>query len=103
MAQHVTFFRMKVQPGKIDELKRLMDEEGSQARNLGSAGWEATVVGQTKDDPNTLWGAVTWDTSERYYANAEDPAQSEWYQKSRALLESDPEWFDCDVFEEQRA
>lgn len=94
---------MKVQPGKVDEMKQLVRDRGAENRRQASAGWERTVVGQTKDDPNTLWVAVTWDTSERYYANAESPDQNEWYQKMRALLESDPEWFDCDVVEEQTA
>lgn len=103
MAQHVTFFRMKVQPGKIDEMKQLVKDRGAENRRQSGAGWESTVAGQSKDDQNTLWVAVTWDTSERYKANAEDPKQNEWYEKMRALLESDPEWFDCDVIEEQRA
>jgi len=94
---------MKVQPGKVDEMKQLVRDRGAENRRQASAGWEKTVVGQVKDDPNTFWGTVTWDTSERYYANAQSPEQNEWYQKMRALLESEPEWFDCDVVEEQTA
>jgi hypothetical protein len=102
MAQHVTFARMKVLPGKLGDLTKLM-EEGGEARRMGSAGWERTVVGKSKNDPDTVWIAVSWDTSERYYANAESPEQNEWFQKTRALLASDPEWFDCDVIQEQSA
>lgn len=102
MAQHATFFRMKVQPGKVDELTQLM-EERAEASRLAGAGWEGTIAGRSKNDPDTVWVAVTWDTSDRYYANAESPEQNQWYQRMRALLESDPEWFDCDVIEEQRA
>lgn len=103
MAQHVTFFRMKVKPGKVDELRELVRQRRDEARRLADTGWESTVAGQSKDDRNTVWVAVTYDTSEHYYANAENPDQNEWYEKMRALLESDPEWFDCDVLEEQRA
>jgi heme-degrading monooxygenase HmoA len=103
LAQHVTYFRMKVQPGKIDDLKRLTHDQGAEARRLADSGWEKTVIGQSKSDPNTVWGVVTWDTTERYQANANAPEQNEWYQKMRALLESDPEWFDCDVIDEQTA
>jgi hypothetical protein len=50
-----------------------------------------------------MWGAVTWDTSENYYKNAESPEQNKDYEQMRALLAGDPEWFDCDVLEETRA
>jgi heme-degrading monooxygenase HmoA len=100
MAEHVTFFRMKVQPGKLDELIRLMSDE---PENSASAGFEAAIVGKSKDDPNTIWAAVSWDTSERYYANAQSPEQNAEYEKMRALLEADPEWFDCDVVQELQA
>ncbi|HUF53327.1 MAG TPA: antibiotic biosynthesis monooxygenase [Dehalococcoidia bacterium] len=99
MAEHVTFFRMKVQPGKLDELVRMMSEE---PENAASRGFQSAIVGQSKDDPNTVWTAIAWDTSERYYANAESPEQNAEYEQMRALLESEPEWFDCNVLEEQR-
>jgi hypothetical protein len=100
MAQHVTFFRMKALPGKVDELTAMMSsmDDESQARERG---WVGDVVGRRKDDPDEIWGCVTWDTSERYYANADSPEQNAEYEKMRALLASDPEWFDCDVLEER--
>ena len=62
-----------------------------------------SIAGRRKESPDEVWGCVTWDTSDRYYANAESPEQNEWYERMRGLLASDPEWFDCDVIEEQRA
>ena len=103
MAEHVTFFRMKVQPGKVDEMKQLVSDRGAENQRQAGAGWQSTVVGQSKSDPNSFWGAVTWDTTARYQANADTPEQNAWFQKMRALLESDPEWFDCDVLEQQSA
>jgi quinol monooxygenase YgiN len=100
MSQHVTFARMKVQPGKLDELTKLMDENPAR---LTDKGWTSTIVGKTKDDPDTLWLCVTWDNSDRYYANAGNPEQNAQYERMRALLAADPEWFDCDVVEEQSA
>ena len=101
MAEHVTFFRMKVQPGKLDELKALMS--GDEGQRLAGRGWKQTIVGSGKNDPNDVWVAVTWDTSDNYYANAGSPEQDAEYQKTRALLTSDPEWFDCDLLEDSRA
>lgn len=101
MAEHVTFWRMKVLPGKVDELRALMAENGDD--RLKDRGWVASVAGRHKENPDEVWGCVTWDTSERYYANAESPEQNATYERMRALLAADPEWFDCNVIEEQRA
>lgn len=103
MAQHVTFFRMNVQPDKMDEFLALMEDSPEETQRLAQAGWERNIGGRSKDDPNTFWGVVTWDTSERYYANADDPEQGKWYQQIRPLLTGDPEWFDCDLVVEQSA
>ena len=103
MAQHVTFWRMKVQPGKLGELRALMDARGSEAARLKATGWVQTVVGERKDAADEIWGAVTWDNSDNYYKNAAAPEQDEWYRKLRSLLVSDPEWFDCNVIAEERA
>jgi hypothetical protein len=102
MAKHVTFFKMKVQPGKASELQKLMSDTQDLDR-VKKAGFQMSVLGTRKDNPDEMWGAVTWDTSENYYKNAESPDQNKEYEKMRALLTADPEWFDCDVIEEQRA
>ncbi len=102
MAQHVTFWRMKVQPGKIGDLKALMNARQEEAR-LKATGWVQTVVGERKDGSDEIWGVVTWDTSDNYYRNAQSPEQNQWYEKMRSLLSADPEWFDCDVVEDSHA
>ena len=93
---------MRVQPGKAEELRQLMDTAADDQR-LRERGWVMSIAGRRKESPDEVWGCVTWDTSDRYYANAESPEQNEWYERMRGLLASDPEWFDCDVIEEQRA
>jgi heme-degrading monooxygenase HmoA len=100
MAQHVTFFKMNVQPGKADDLIKLMS---GNAPAVGARGFERSIAGKSKDNPDEVWVAVTWDTSERYYANAESPEQNAQYEKMRALLTADPEWHDCDVLTEETA
>lgn len=102
MAEHVTYWRMQVAPGKMDELRAHIGATPGEDRIRG-AGWKGTVVGVRKDNPNEIWGCVTWDNSANYRKNAEDPAQNEWFQKTRSFLTADPEWFDCDVLEERRA
>ena len=103
MAEHVTVWRMKVVPGKGDELAELLHNEPPDLDRLSAAGWVATIIGRRKEHPDELWGTVTWDTSDNYYANADDPQQHAWYTRLRALLTEDPEWFDCDLVSEERA
>ena len=102
MAKHVTFWKMKVQPGTVGEIQKIMSSMEDQQR-IKSAGWEMTVVGTRKDNPDEIWGMVTWDSSDRYYKNAESPEQNKDYEQMRKLLAAYPEWFDCDVVEESRA
>lgn len=96
MGKHVTFWKMKVKPGQADALTAMMSDPAVEA-DMRSRGWEMDVTGVSKNDPNEIWGCVTWDTSERYYANAESSEQNAIYEKMRALLAEDPEWHDCDV------
>lgn len=102
MAKHATFWRMNVKPGQMDALQALMSDP-KMAADMKARGWETDVTGVSKKNPNEIWGAVTWDTSERYYANADSPEQNAIYEKMRAMLTGDPEWFDCDVLFESRA
>jgi len=101
MAEHVTFWRMKVLPGRVDDLRAFMADDG--ADRLEDRGWVMSLAGRRKENADEVWGCVTWDTSERYYANADSPEQNAEYVKMRALLAEDPEWFDCDVIEDRRA
>jgi hypothetical protein len=93
---------MKVKPGKIGEITKIMSSQEDQER-IKRTGWQLTVVGARKDNPDEIWGMVTWDNSDNYKKNADSPEQSADYMKMRELLAADPEWFDCDVVEEARA
>jgi len=102
MGKHVTFWRMKTQPGKLAEIQKIMSSAEDQQR-IKATGWEMTVIGTRKDNPDEIWGMVTWDNSENYKKNADSPEQNKDYEQMRALLAADPEWFDCDLVEESHA
>jgi hypothetical protein len=102
MAQHVTFWKMKVKPGKVGELRAVMSDPKEEAR-IKAAGWQMTIIGTRKDNPEEVWGMVTWDSSDRYYKNAESPDQDKDYQKMMQFMTGEPEWFDCDLVEESHA
>jgi hypothetical protein len=54
-------------------------------------------------DPDEFVAIVRWDTTENYNKNSERPETDAWYQKFRANLIADPEWFDGTTAEETKA
>ena len=102
MGKHVTFFRMQVKPGQKDALNALMSDPSMEAQ-MKARGWEMDITGSSKNNPDEVWACVVWDTSDRYYKNAESPDQDKDYQKMMQFLTGEPEWFDCDIAEERHA
>lgn len=85
-----TVARMKVQPGKLEELRRVMDE--AEARPVeGFLGTRILVPNEWRDE---VLMVVFFADRERYEANADDPRMHEDYLRYRALLDADPEWID---------
>ncbi len=88
--QYGTVAKFKVQPGKLDELRKTMESE-----EMGAiSGLVSTLVYQMDRDSSELYIAVIFESKDAYVKNAESPEQDARYQKLRALLERDPEWND---------
>ena len=91
MADHITFFRMKAQPGKrqavIDHFAQ--DEEFTRE----SKGFVRAIVVTNNEDPDEIMAAVRFDSTANYNANSNDPQTGAWYQGLRAMLAADPDWF----------
>ncbi len=92
MADHLTFFRMKAQPGKrqavIDQFARWEREHKAAAK-----GFQRSILVASNDDPDELMAGVRFDSTESYNANSDRPETGAWFQELRALLAADPEWF----------
>ena len=92
MADHVTFFRMKAQPGKaqavIDQFAKWEGEHKGQAK-----GFLRSIVVRSNDDPDELMAGVRFDSAASYAANSDRPETDAWYSGLRALLAADPDWF----------
>ena len=84
-----TIARLRVTPGKQDELRRF-GKEG--ADNLPALAFE--YVMQSDADPNEMWLVVGFESRDAYKTNADSPEQHERYVQFRALLDADPEWHD---------
>src|SRR3989304_2387626 len=88
MADHITFFRMKTQPGKrqavIDHFAQ--DEESTRE----SKGFVRAIVVISNEDLDEIMAGVRFDSAENYNANSNDPRTGARDQGPRAMLASDP-------------
>jgi quinol monooxygenase YgiN len=88
-----TIFRMKIKPGKEQELIAAFDKWESE-RKPKIAGAIASLVLKSDKVPGEFFGIAVFKDKESYGANARDPEQDKWYRQMRLLLKSDPEWND---------
>jgi quinol monooxygenase YgiN len=92
MADHVTMFRMKAQPGKRQAVIEQF-EKWERERKATTKGFLRSIVVTSNDDPDELMAGVRFDSSESYVANSNRAETSAWFGELRALLAADPEWF----------
>jgi quinol monooxygenase YgiN len=81
-----------VQPGKVEELERIVREDAAEIPGLV---FDYTY--QTDADPNVLMIVVGFESKDAYWANAKSPEQNTRYERFRALLTADPEWHDGEI------
>lgn len=86
-----TFARFKPSAGKEEEIIDLINSFESARGEV--TGYRETILIRPDNEPNWYLVAVFEDQA-TYLKNADDPEQDRWYQKFRALLDSDPEWTD---------
>jgi quinol monooxygenase YgiN len=89
-----TIARLRVKPGKEEELRRLGQEMTPQI-----PGTVFHHVYRTDADPNELYLVVGFESEQAYRANAESPEQHQRYEQYRALLDADPEWHDGEIID----
>jgi len=102
MANHVSFFRAKCKPGQrqavVDHFQKWEREQKPQAK-----GFVRSILVAGNSNPDEIMGAVRWDNSQNYAANANRPAQDAWYRELVSNLEGEPEWFDGTLLMEASA
>jgi quinol monooxygenase YgiN len=87
-----TIGRLKVKPGKLDELIALFSAD--QRAIDGSLAFYVYKV-EGKEDELIL--AVAFRDKESYMANADDPSQDESYRSMVKLLQEPPTWEDGEI------
>ena len=93
MSEHVTFFSARALPRKRNAVARQFEKWDREHRKAAKGFLRSQIVFGI-DDPNEIRGVVHFDSTKNYRANAERPAQDQWYQELVLLLEAPPEWWD---------
>ncbi len=92
MADHITFFRMKAQPGKRQAvIDHFMSTESERVRDAN--GFIRSILVANNEDPDEVMAAVRFDSTANYNANSNRSEINAWYQELRAMLAADPDWF----------
>lgn len=91
-----TIFRMRPKAGQEQTIMELV---GRWEREIlpELSGYIGECVLQSTSNPGEVIGLVIFDSEASYQQSSSSPAQGQWYQKLRALLESDPEWNDGQI------
>ena len=92
MADHVTFFRMRAQPGKRQAVLDLFDKWEREQKGK-APGFVRSIQVTSNEDPDEIMTGVRFDSTANYDANSNRPEINDWYQGLRALLAADPQWF----------
>jgi hypothetical protein len=88
-----SIFHMKAKAGQKQKISKLFDawERNRRPHIDGAMGG---LVMMPSGAPGAVIAVAIFRDEGSYRANSDDPAQGEWYQKLRALLEEDPTWED---------
>jgi len=87
-----TIARMRIKPGKIDEMQRLAEQEAEEIPGI-----LFQYVYQMDADENEFMLVVGFESREAYRANAESPEMHQRYLRYRELLDAEPEWHDGEI------
>ena len=88
-----TIFRMKVKSGQEQRVIEIFRdwERDQQPVVKGALGG---VLMKPDSSSGEFIGVAIFQDKQSYVANADNPAQREWFGKLRDVLEADPEWED---------
>jgi hypothetical protein len=88
-----TVARLRAKPGTQAEIAALARE----TQGVKIPGMVADYVYQLDNAAHEYYMAVVFETKAAYVANANSPEQDARYQRLRALLVVDPEWYDGEI------
>ncbi len=91
-----TIFRMKPKRGQEQALVALMDQ-WNRDRKPKIKGFVGAYILRPDKAKGEVIGVAIFSDHDAYMANANDPAQDQWYRQMREHLQADPKWEDGEV------
>ncbi|HEX5913430.1 MAG TPA: antibiotic biosynthesis monooxygenase, partial [Rubrobacter sp.] len=95
MATYGTVAHVQIRPGARHELEELTRRQ--LAEDAAIPGQIGSYVLEIEGKPDEAYLIVAFQSREQYVANTQDPHQHQRYLEMRALLESDPTWYDGSI------
>jgi hypothetical protein len=89
-----TIARLKVKQGQAQKLVELFKDWEMQRKPKVEGAVGGFLMKPDKGSAADYIAVAIFKDKQSYMANADDPAQDQWYQKMRALLAADPAWED---------
>lgn len=89
-----TIAKLRVLPGHYAALKDLQAEWDRDRRPVTPGAGAAYYFSPDHAEEGVRYIVAIFDDRDAYRANADDPAQDEWYRRMRSHLAADPEWMD---------
>jgi quinol monooxygenase YgiN len=86
--------KMKVRPGKLEELNKMVASDEGGHRPGGAVSLSAFRM---DSDPNEIWVVAISESREAYRAYSESAESHEKYLAMREFLAGEPEWHDGEV------
>ena len=93
-----TVAHIRVKAGYGDALNGLLQEWNAE-RAPKVKGARSSLLFQLDRDPQDWIMVAVFDEKASYQANADDPAQDQWFRKLMEHLEREPEWHDGEAIE----
>lgn len=94
-----TVARMRVKPGMESRMRELSNTWWTE-RAPNVKGAVSETVFRTDADANEFLLVAVFASKEDYEANANDPAQNEWFEQLASCLDGEPMWMDGEVVEQ---
>jgi len=91
-----TIAKMNAKPGAVEELSKF-------GNNRKPAGYVASYVFRSDNDPNEVWLVAIFKDRATYVANANSPEQDKEFRNLMQYLVSEPEWHDGEIVFEDNA
>ena len=93
---HITTFKLQAKPAKREAVLSHFDQ-WQRTLKAGATGFQSSSLVSSNENPDQITAIVRFDTTANYEKNSARPEIGAWFERLRADLIADPEWFNGTV------